>query len=61
MKILLNEDKEQVKKLKEKIAQNKGHCCCAIVFTDDNLCMCKEFKESQEEGFCDCGLFRKIN
>lgn len=63
MKIVVNKDKELVKEIREKIKQNNGHCCCAIVFNDDNMCMCKEFREkiaNKELGFCDCGLYELI-
>lgn len=64
MKIIENQDKEKVKKIRAQIKKNNGHCCCAIVFNDDNLCMCKEFREQikkQEPGFCHCGLYQIID
>lgn len=63
VKVILNEDKNLVIQVKEKIAKNKGHCCCAIIFTDDNKCPCKDFREkikNKELGFCDCKLYQIV-
>lgn len=63
MQIKINQDKEIVNQIREKIKQNQGHCCCAIELTDDNICMCKVFREqieAQQPGFCECGLYEII-
>lgn len=63
MRIKVNEDKELVKEIREQIKRNDGHCCCAIIFDDDNLCMCKAFRDQIAEkipGFCDCGLYEFV-
>ena len=61
IKVLLNEDKELVKHIREQIKKNNGHCCCAIQFNDDNICMCKDFKEqikNEKLGYCHCYLYK---
>ena len=63
IRVVENEDKEKVKRIHDKIKENKGHCCCAIVFDKDNICMCKEFRDKikrGETGFCHCGLYQAI-
>lgn len=63
IKIITNPDKEFAKEIREKIKENKGHCACAIVFDDDNLCMCKEFRDQISEekaGKCHCELYELI-
>lgn len=63
IKIIENEDKELVKAIKAKIKENGGHCCCAIQFNDDNICICKEFKnkiKAESLGTCHCGLYEII-
>ena len=63
VRVILNEDKQLVAEIREKIVKNDGHCCCAIIFNDDNKCPCKNFREkiaNKELGFCDCGLYQLI-
>lgn len=60
IKVVTNPDKELVKEIREKIRANDGHCACAITFDDDNLCMCKEFRDQISQGNsgeCHCGLY----
>lgn len=57
--IKVNEDKELVKTIREKLKENSGFCPCRLVKNEDTKCMCKEFRE-QEEGECHCGLYVKI-
>ena len=45
MEIKVNSDKELVEQIRNQIKKNDGHCCCAIIFDDDNLCMCKAFRD----------------
>ena len=60
MKVILNPDKEIVKKIKEGLKKNNGYCPCRIEKTEDTKCMCKEFRELKETGICHCGLYKKI-
>ena len=58
-KIVLNDDKDLVEDIRERLKQNDGYCPCRITKTLDTKCMCKEFRE-QQEGECHCGLYQKI-
>ncbi|MBQ4119525.1 MAG: ferredoxin thioredoxin reductase catalytic beta chain [Clostridia bacterium] len=63
MKIKLNPDKEVVKAIKEGLKQKGGYCPCRYEKTEDNKCICKEFREQiadpDFEGFCHCMLYYK--
>lgn len=67
MAIKLNDDKEQVEYIKQKLKENKEkyskqYCPCVLPnnHNEDTICPCKEFRE-MEEGMCHCGLFIKTN
>ena len=57
--IKLNDDKELVAEIRQKLKDNDNYCPCKLQKTPDTKCMCKEFRE-QEEGECHCGLYVKI-
>lgn len=63
MKITLNPDEEVVKTVKEGLKKKGGYCPCRIAKTEDNKCICKEFREQiadpDFEGFCHCKLYYK--
>lgn len=59
-KIFSNPDKSTLELVAEAIKSNDGYCCCAIDKIDDNKCICKNFKETDEAGFCHCGRYYKI-
>lgn len=63
MKITLNPDEEVVKTVKEGLERKGGYCPCRIAKTEDNKCICKEFREQMAdpdfEGFCHCKLYYK--
>lgn len=65
MKILLNENEEIVKTVKEGLERTGGYCPCRLEKTEDTKCMCKEFREQIKdpdfEGFCHCLLYYKSN
>lgn len=64
MKIKVNPDKNLVKEIRNKTKENNGHCACAITFNDDNICMCKEFREQVANGIadeCHCGLYISVS
>ena len=44
MKITFNPDEEVVKLIKEGLAKKGGYCPCRLEKTEDNKCMCKEFR-----------------
>ncbi len=63
MKISLNPDEAVVKTVKEGLERKGGYCPCRLKKTEDNKCMCKEFREQiadpNFEGFCHCKLYYK--
>jgi len=58
IKIKLNDDKELVDEIRRKLKERGNHCPCRVEKTEDNKCICKEFRE-QESGECHCGLYIK--
>lgn len=63
MKITLNPNEEIVRSVKEGLKMKGGYCPCRTEKTEDNKCMCKEFREQIAdpgfEGFCHCMLYYK--
>lgn len=63
MAVRLNEDKETVRLIKEGLKAKGGYCPCRVEKTDDNKCICKEFREQiadpNFEGYCHCKLYYK--
>lgn len=60
MKIILNPDNELVKEINQKLEENNGYCPCKLLKNENTKCMCKEFREKQDEGICHCGKFIKV-
>lgn len=58
--IIPNPDFIHRKKVEELIKENDGYCCCALEHIEENKCMCKEFREQKEFGFCHCGRYYKV-
>ena len=58
MKVRLNEDKEIVARIKEGLKRTGGYCPCRLAHTEENKCMCEEFrnqiKDPNFEGYCHC-------
>ena len=63
MKISYNPDKELVNAIKKGLEKSGGYCPCRREKTEDNKCMCKEFREQiadpDFEGYCHCMLYYK--
>ena len=63
MAVRLNEDKELVATIREGLKQKGGYCPCRLEITEDNKCMCREFREQiadpEFEGYCQCMLYYK--
>ena len=63
MAVSLNPDENIVKMIKEGLKQKDGYCPCRLERTEENKCICKEFKEQMAdpefEGFCHCMLYYK--
>ena len=62
-KIELNPDAEVVKAVKDGLKMTGGYCPCRIQRTEENKCICEEFRRQMEdpdfEGFCHCLLYYK--
>lgn len=63
MAIKLNPDAKVVASIKEGLRKKGGYCPCRLERTEDNKCICKEFREHMAdpdfEGFCHCMLYYK--
>ena len=63
MKVRFNENEEIVAAIKEGLKKSGGYCPCKLERTEDNKCMCKEFREQiaddSYEGYCHCYLYYK--
>ena len=63
MAITLNPDENVVKMIREGLAKKGGYCPCRLEQTEENKCICKEFKEQiadpDFEGYCHCMLYYK--
>ena len=63
MEVRLNEDKEMVKTIRDGLKRTGGYCPCRLERTEDNKCMCKEFREQIADpnfkGYCHCLLYYK--
>lgn len=63
MKIIYNENKEIVDKIREGLRRTGGYCPCRIQRTEENMCMCQEFRDQiadvDFEGYCHCMLYYK--
>ena len=63
MKIKLNPDREVVQVIKDGLERSGGYCPCRLARTEENKCMCLEFREQikdpEFEGYCHCMLYYK--
>ena len=63
MKIRLNTNEEVVKSVKDGLKRTGGYCPCRLEHTEENKCMCEEFKaqikDPDFEGYCQCLLYYK--
>ena len=61
MKIRYNEDAEVVARLRAALLKRELYCPCRVQRTEDNVCMCREFREQIAdpafEGYCHCRLY----
>lgn len=62
-KIVLNENPEIVKTVKDGLKAKGGYCPCRMGKSEDIKCICKEFREQiadpNFEGYCHCLLYYK--
>ena len=63
MKVSFNSDESIVKMVKEGLEKTGGFCPCRRERTEENKCICKEFREQINdpdfEGYCHCMLYYK--
>ena len=63
MKIKLNPDQEVVNTIREGLKRTGEYCPCRLEHTEENRCMCQEFKDQiadpDYEGYCHCMLYCK--
>ena len=63
MAVRYNSNSEIVKTVKEGLKQRGGYCPCRLEKTEDNKCICREFREQiadpEFEGYCHCMLYYK--
>lgn len=63
MRFKLNDNDEIVKIVKDGLKRTGGYCPCRRERTEENKCICKEFREMikdpEFEGFCHCMLYYK--
>ena len=59
LKIKKNPSYDEYSSVAKAIKENNGYCCCKLAHIPDNLCICKEFAEQEEYGFCECGRYYK--
>ena len=62
-RIRLNENAEVVATVREGLAKNGGYCPCRSEKTEENKCICQEFRQQLAdpdfEGYCHCMLSYK--
>ena len=61
--VRFNEDPEMVQTIKEGLKRTGGYCPCRLERTEDNKCICKEFRQQIADpnfkGYCHCLLYYK--
>lgn len=58
--IIKNPNDKEYKEISDKVIGNDGYCPCKIIKTNDTKCICKEFREQKDEGYCHCGRYKKV-
>ena len=63
MKIYFNPDEKVVQTVRAGLQRKEGYCPCRLSRTEENICMCQEFRDQiadpEFEGFCHCRLYYK--
>ncbi len=63
MAVTLNPDAEMVRTIREGLKRTGGYCPCRIQHTEENRCICQEFRrqmaDPEFEGYCHCMLYYK--
>ena len=62
MKIQVVKDPVHVAEVRSKLKETQGYCPCvpSYAWNEDTKCICKEFREQKEEGFCHCERYKKV-
>ena len=62
-KVRLNDNEAVVKTVRDGLKRTGGYCPCRVERTEENKCICQEFREQIEdpsfEGYCHCMLYYK--
>ena len=62
MTITINPDGAEVERIRRAVRENGGYCPCQLEKNENTRCMCKNFVNSEQGGWCHCGLyFKTIN
>ena len=63
MRIRFNEDRKIVDMIRQGLQKKEGYCPCRLAKTEENMCMCQEFRDQiadpDFEGYCHCRLYYK--
>ena len=63
MRIIYNENRDVVDAIRAGMKKKDGYCPCRLEKIEDNVCMCKEFRDQiadpEFEGYCHCMLYYK--
>ena len=60
MTVRLNPNLEERAEAQAALKANDGYCPCSLIKDERHKCMCCDFREQTEEGFCHCGLYQKV-
>lgn len=60
LKIEKNPDDKFFKEISEKVKNNDGYCPCLAYKDDSTKCMCLDFRNQTEPGFCHCKRYKKV-
>lgn len=60
LKVIKNPNEEEFQEILADVKASDGYCPCFQYRTEDYKCMCKNFREQTTEGFCHCGLYKKV-
>ena len=57
----MTDDLELREAIKQGLKESGGYCPCRLEHTEENKCICKEFREQTITGPCHCGLYEKVD
>ena len=60
MRTIKNPDGDFVRQMKKELKANNGYCPSAMEWNNDTRCPCRDFRETDEPGPCNCGLYIKV-